>query len=150
MIVAVLDTNVLAAGFAGSPRLDSTPGEIVRRWRRDAFVLVVSDPILTELARAFRRPYFTRRISAVEIDEAFVGLRTEARIQPVTVLVAGIASHAQDDLILATAVSAEAPYLVTGDKALLDLEAFRGTSLLSPRQFLEMLDRSQAVERARD
>jgi putative PIN family toxin of toxin-antitoxin system len=149
VIVAVLDTNVLAAGFAGSPRLDSTPGEIVRRWRRGAFGLVVSEPILAELAHAFRQPYFTQRLSSAEIGEAFSGLRAEARMQPVTVHVAGIAAHAQDDVILATAASAEAPYLVTGDKALLERGAFRGTTLLTPRQFLQVLDQEKLVEHAR-
>lgn len=140
MIVAVLDTNVLASGFAGLARRDSTPGELVRRWHGKAFTLVVSEPILVELARVFRTPYFTRRLSAAEIEAGFARLRTESIIQPLTVHVAGIAAHAQDDVILATALSAQARHLVTGDKPLLERGAYGSTLLFSPRQFLDVLN----------
>jgi predicted nucleic acid-binding protein len=58
VIVAVLDTNVLASSVAGIAREESTPGEILRRWRAKVFTLVVSEPILTELARTLNNPYF--------------------------------------------------------------------------------------------
>jgi putative PIN family toxin of toxin-antitoxin system len=139
VIVAVFNTNVLAAGFVGLADPHSTPGELPRRWRAKTFTLVVSEPILVKLARVFSYPYFTRRLSTGEIADVFVGLRAQALIQPITVEASGVATHPQDDVILATAVSAQAPYLVTGDKPLLERRAFRGTLLLSPRQFLEIL-----------
>jgi putative PIN family toxin of toxin-antitoxin system len=140
VIVAVLDTNVLASGFIGEDKLDSTPGELVRRWRVKGFTLVLSEHILAELADTFTDPYFTRRLSASAIADALASLRLDATIQPITVKVAGIASHAEDDLVLATALSARTKYLVTGDKPLLERVAYRGTLLLSPRQFLAVLE----------
>jgi len=116
----------------------------VRRWHRKAFILVVSEPILEELARVFPTPYFTRRLSAAEIETAFSGLRAEARIQPITIPVSGIATHPADDLILATALSAGAEYLVTGDKELRQLGAYGGAKLLHPHEFLTVLDRQGA------
>jgi putative PIN family toxin of toxin-antitoxin system len=142
VIVAVLDTNVLASGFAGVTTPSSIPGELLRRWRVGTFRLIVSEPILTELARVFRTPYFRRRLSATDIEAAFARLHSEALIQPVTIHVVGVAAHPQDDLILATALSAQAGYLVTGDKPLLERVAYRGTQLLSPRQFLEVIDQT--------
>jgi uncharacterized protein len=141
VIVAVFDTNVLASGYAGLARLDSTPGELVRRWHGRVFNLVVSEAILAELTRVFRTPYFTRRLSPAEIESAFARLRSDTLVQPITVHVSGVAAHAQDDAILATALSAQAPYLVTGDKPLLARVAYRGTQIVSPRQFLKVLDR---------
>ena len=140
MIVAVLDTNVLASGFVGLTELASTPGELLRRWRGKAFTMVVSEPILAELARVFSYRYFTQRLSVTEIEAAFSGLRTEALMQPITVRVAGIATHPQDDLILSTALGAQAQFLVTSDKPLLERGAYCGTRLLSPRVFLAVLD----------
>jgi putative PIN family toxin of toxin-antitoxin system len=146
VIVAVLDTNVLASGFEGASRTDSVPGELLRRWRARAFELVLSEPILAELARVFRYPYFTRRLSAIETEEAFSRLYADAKWQPLTEQVVDVAAHPHDDLILATALSAQAPYLVTGDKLLLEHVEFRGTRIVSPRQFLDLLD--QAAESA--
>ena len=139
MIVAVLDTNVLASGFISEDKLDSTPGELVRRWRAKSFTLVVSEHILAELNDTFTDPYFTRRLSAAEIAAALDSLRIDAVIQPITVDVVGIASHTEDDVVVATALSAGAPYLVTGDQPLLACGAYGGTRLLSPRQFLAVL-----------
>lgn len=141
MIVAVLDTNVLASGILGITRPESTPGELLRRWRARAFTLVVSEPILTELIRTFTNPYFSSRLSPADIAAALARLQTDARIQPLTVEVTGVATHPQDDAILATALSARAPYLVTGDMPLRTRGVSAGTQLLSPRQFLELLDR---------
>ncbi len=59
---------------------------------------------------------------------------------PITVTVQGVASHPEDDLILATAVSARADYLVTGDRQLLALGTFQGVQIVSPRDFVAILD----------
>lgn len=126
MIVAVLDTNVLASGFIGEEKPDSTPGELVRIWRARGFTLVVSEHILVELAETFTDPYFTRRLSASAIAAALDVLRADAVIQPITIDVAGVASHAEDDAVLATALSANAALLVTGDRRLLDFGTYRG------------------------
>jgi predicted nucleic acid-binding protein len=52
-------------------------------------------------------------------------------------------THPEDDLILATAVSAQADYLVTGDNALLGLGAFQDVMTLSSRAFLDLLTNIQ-------
>jgi uncharacterized protein len=139
VILAVLDTNVLASGIAGIARPESTPGELLRRWLASDFTLVVSEQILTELVRTLTNPYFRSRLSATEIDAALRVLQTEARNQPITVPVSGVATHPQDDLILATALSARANYLVTGDRRLLERTLYQGVAILSPQQFLEAL-----------
>ena len=141
MIVAVLDTNVLASGFIGEDKPDSTPGELVRRWRAKTFTLVVSEHILAELADTFSDPYFARRLSPAAIADALDSLRIDGIIQPITVDITGVASHPEDDVVLATALSADASYLVTGDTALLQRVAYGGTLLLAPRTFLDVLDR---------
>jgi uncharacterized protein len=42
-----------------------------------------------------------------------------------------------DDWVLATALAGQAQAIVTGDADLLDLGAFQGVAILSPRQFME-------------
>jgi predicted nucleic acid-binding protein len=46
-----------------------------------------------------------------------------------------------DDVVLATALAGKADVIVTGDDDLLVLKEFRGIRILSPRQFLQLLDR---------
>lgn len=45
-----------------------------------------------------------------------------------------------DDLVLATAVAADANLIVTGDDDLLVLGAYEGIAVVSPRRLLELLD----------
>jgi predicted nucleic acid-binding protein len=66
-------------------------------------------------------------------------LRAEARVVPLSSVVRGVATHPEDDLILATATSGAADYLITGDSKLQQLGTFRSVTILSPRAFLERL-----------
>ncbi len=139
MIKAVLDTNVLASGFVRSNPL-AAPVRLLDAWRAGAYTLVVSEHILEELARTLQEPYFRRRLSHALVSAALTLLRRQAVTTPITSHVSGVASHAEDDAVLATAVSGAAAYLVTGDTALQRLSSYQGVTILGPRAFLEWLE----------
>lgn len=136
----VLDTNVLASGLVGLPRQESTPGEILRQWLAGIFDLVTSEIILTETASTLTKPYFQKQLSPDERLAAVEVLRRRAVVVPITASVEGVASHPEDDLVLATAVAGNAAYLVTGDHGLLTVEAFQDVGIVSPREFLVRLN----------
>jgi putative PIN family toxin of toxin-antitoxin system len=136
VIVAVLDTNVLVSGF---PAPTGVPGTLIDLWRRGVYLLVVSEPILMELAETWRDPYWAARFPSDESKAAIDLLRDMALVTPLTVEVAGVATHPEDDLILATAVSGGADYLVTGDRKVLAIGAFGNVTIFSPRAFLTRL-----------
>jgi predicted nucleic acid-binding protein len=55
----------------------------------------------------------------------------------------GVATHPEDDLVLSTALSGKADYLVTGDKRFVARVAtYQGVRLISPRDFLTLLEES--------
>jgi predicted nucleic acid-binding protein len=60
-------------------------------------------------------------------------------VTPITAQVSGVARRLEDDLILATAASAQVEFLITGDKRLQALVAYRGVAIVSPRESLEAL-----------
>lgn len=140
MIVAVLDTNVLASGLIGEKNPNSAPGELLRRWRAREYLLVVSRHILDELSDTLANPYFSQRLSGDDIARALASVATDAVVQPLTISVIGVASHPEDDLVLATALSAGADYLVTGDRRLRERGQFGDTRSVTAREFLEILD----------
>jgi putative PIN family toxin of toxin-antitoxin system len=139
VITAVLDTNVLASGVAGSLLPESIPGGLVCAWRAGAFSLVVSEHILSELTRTLATPYFRTRLSLGQVARAQRLLRRRATIVSLTAQVTGVATHPEDDLVLATAVSGKAQYLVTGDRKLQELGSYEGVRIVSPRAFLDIL-----------
>jgi putative PIN family toxin of toxin-antitoxin system len=136
VIVAVLDTSVLVSAF---PAQGTVPAMLIDAWRQGTYQLVVSEHILEELAETWRDPYWQARFSPTESAAALTLLRTTGILTPITVEVRGVASHPEDDLILATAVAGGALYLVTGDRKLRVVDSFQGVTIVSPREFLNLL-----------
>jgi putative PIN family toxin of toxin-antitoxin system len=143
MITAVVDTNVLASGFASSSH-SSLPAQIIDAWRAGSYTLVVSEHILDELERTLLTPYFRRRLTLDAIAADCALLRRQAIVADLTVNVSGVATHPEDDLILATAVSAHTDYLVTGDTRLQKVGSYEGVRIVSPRDFLDILSPESA------
>jgi uncharacterized protein len=132
----VLDANTLASGAITTI---GTLAAILDAWRGGDFSVILSEPILVECERTLQKPYFKRRLTASESSRFMQLLRKRAILSPITVSEQGVATHPEDDLILATAVSAKADYLVTGDTKLQDLGTYSGVRILSPRAFLDLL-----------
>jgi predicted nucleic acid-binding protein len=84
-------------------------------------------------------------ISPIEYNQRFsalptVALQDLAMQVEISIFVEGAATHPEDDLTLATAVSAAADILVTGDRQLRKLGSFQGVTILSPAEFIRLLD----------
>jgi putative PIN family toxin of toxin-antitoxin system len=142
MIRAVLDTNVLASGALGLTGGVTPPALLLQQWRAGRFRLIMSDYIEKELRKALAQPYFTHRIRS-EDRELFLILLTKVAEQvAIRRRVTGVATHPEDDPILATALSAHVDYLVTGDQRLRDrVPSFQDIPLVSPAAFLDVLNR---------
>jgi putative PIN family toxin of toxin-antitoxin system len=139
VIAATFDTNVLVSGLVGLRVPTSTPGQLLRAALERRFMLVLSHFILGELERTLRKPYFAQRHSAAETRSVVAAIARSAIVVRLSVRVRGVATHPDDDRVLATALSGGAGYLVTGDKRLLALHSFRGVELASPAAFLKLL-----------
>jgi putative PIN family toxin of toxin-antitoxin system len=138
MIRATLDTNVLAAGIVTSSH--TVNGQVIQAWRENKYSLVLSEAILTELSRTLAEPYFSARLTAAQIEAILNLIRSEATVVPLLIPVAGVATHPEDDLILATALSGKAHYLVTRDEKLqAKVKQYKGVVIVSPPVFLQRL-----------
>lgn len=140
MIRALLDTNVLASGFVGYSRNERLPERLLRLWRGERFELVVSDDIAIELIRTLEIPYFRAHLTDADIMDAHRLVLEGATWGSATTDVDNVATHPEDDRILAAAVSAEVDYLVTGDSKLQRLGSYQGVAIVTPRAFLDMLE----------
>jgi len=139
VIRAVLDANVLVSGIAGYKKAESAPGELLRRLIKGDFSLVTSNAILTEVHSTLVKAFLRRSLSAEDRSDLIAAAIRGADILTVLVPVSGVASHPEDDLVLATAVSGAAEYLVTGDRQLLAVGTFHDVRIVTARQFLDLL-----------
>ena len=135
--LATVDANVLVV----APLNRVTPPRlIVSAWLAGRFELVISAHILDEISRTHTKRYFRDRLSDADIDYFHGLLRSRATIVPITAVVRGVATHPEDDLVLATAVSGNVDYLVTGDERLrARVPSYRGIPVISPAQFVAIL-----------
>lgn len=141
MIRSVPDTNVLAAGVAKVN--EASPAILVmERWIAESFVLVTSTHILNELRLTLKKKYFAKRVTLKRGADYLALLTAGGVLTPITRQVHRIAAHHQDDLVLATALSGDAAYVVTGDHAFLRVREHRGVHIVTPRRFLGVLDNS--------
>ena len=127
----VLDTNVLVAALMA----DGLCRDLVRRRVRE-HELCTSEPLLKELTATLRRKF---KAKAAEIPLLEEYRRRATLVEPVA-LPAPVSRDPDDDMVLATAIVAKADVLISGDDDLLCLKNHHGIRILSPRQFLELLD----------
>jgi putative PIN family toxin of toxin-antitoxin system len=134
---ATVDANVLVVAPLS---VASPPGLIHDAWQADRFELVISEHILDEVARTHRKLYFHARLSDADIADFADLLRRRATIVEITVVVQGVATHPEDDLVLATALSGGVDYLVTGDERLrARVPTYQEITVVSPAQFVAIL-----------
>jgi putative PIN family toxin of toxin-antitoxin system len=118
---------------------ESATSPLIRAWRTEQFELVLSEHIVDEVQHTLAGPYFSRFLTATDQELAIAAFRRFATIVPITAVVEGVATHPEDDLVLATAVSGQVDYLVTLDQQLLRLGTYQGVRIVSTREFLIIL-----------
>lgn len=116
----VLDTNIFLSGLMLP---DSFPGKIISAWRSSAFELVLSEPMLTEIARMLAYPKIRKRIAWTdeEINNFTSLLRFRAEIADIQGIHAVVPRDKDDAPVLATFIASGADCLVSGDQDLLEL-----------------------------
>jgi len=132
-VKVVCDTNVLIAGMVA----EGLCRDIVKR-RLLGVELITSRALLDELARTLRRKFNTDP-EQVPLLKAYRERATLVR--PIT-LPHPVCRDRDDDKVLATAVAARADIILTGDDDLLVLANYQGIRILSPRQFVDRMDRT--------
>jgi len=129
----VFDTNVLYSALAAKGFCEEVVDEAVAECD-----IVWSDPLKQELESLLTRLYEIGPATRVAL-EAYVDLCEFVEPEP---LDKRVCRDKDDDVVLATALAGKADVIVTGDEDLLVLKKFRGIEILSPRKFLERLDRT--------
>jgi putative PIN family toxin of toxin-antitoxin system len=137
-VIVLLDANILAPLILAPAT--SALAAILAAWRRGLFIVVVSDHLLAEVERTLSNRYFSSRMTQDGVQAYLAYIRSRARHIPISATVTGVATHPEDDLVLATAVSAGADYLVTGDiRFRTRVPHYQGTTLVSPAEFLVII-----------
>jgi putative PIN family toxin of toxin-antitoxin system len=128
-VKAVFDTNVLIAAFVA----EGICSRLLVRARQRQFALITCPFILKELERVLTKKFLVTKGQAREVLR-LMAQAVEVNVHPQQVIT-GVCRDPDDDNLIACALAAEADYLVAGDADLLALHEFKGTSIVTPKDF---------------
>lgn len=132
----VVDSNVLISALL-SPR--GVPRRLLEALAARNAVPLFSDATYVELITRLAKPKFDRYRTREQM-EAFLDWLTELGEWISPTLDVEFCRDPDDDKFLALAISGEADCLVTGDDDLLVLDPFEGVAILSPADFLCLVE----------
>jgi putative PIN family toxin of toxin-antitoxin system len=128
----VLDTNVFISSFFGG-----NPKAVIDLWKTGRLTLCLSQDILDEYIEVLRRLGLD---SAPELDELLKLLATGSHILfTIRTPEVRVVADPDGDRFIACALALKAAYIVTGDKALLDVRHYEGIDVVTPRGFLDII-----------
>lgn len=134
----VVDTNVLVASFLGM----GPPRQILHRIRDGQDLLCLSPPIVTEYLGVLRRGEVSDTLLLSLLD-LFRDPERVLLVEP-SIRVALIHEDPQDNMFLECAIAAHAGFIISGDRHLRKITAFRGIPILSPREYLRLAESPHA------
>lgn len=139
----IIDTNLFVSGIILS---DSLPGQLLKAWQNDFFTLLVTNDILAEIEEVLRREKIKSRYDlSLKKTKALINdlkLAAEFISPPSEEVLSLHCRDSKDDKLLASAISGQADFLITGDKDLLVLNGrprLGKLRILKVRKFLSFL-----------
>lgn len=126
----LFDTNVLYAAFTAKGFCEDVVDEAV-----GACLLLWSVPLRKELEGSLRRK---NKLGPGALAALAAYAQLCEFVEPAA-LPAPVCRDPDDDVVLATALSGRAAYLVTGDDDLLSLQSYHGIRIVPPCEFWEIL-----------
>ena len=128
----ILDTSVFISSFFGG-----NPRAVIDLWKTGRLTLCLSQEILDEYVEVLRRLSLD---STPELDELLTLFAAGSDILfTVRTPEVRAASDPDDDRFIACALALKAAYIVTGEKALLDVRNYEGIEVVTPRAFLDIM-----------
>lgn len=139
-----IDTNLLISAII-IPQ--TNPNKIIQAWKKDIFILLISQQLMSEFEDVISRKKFLNYHAAFKErgEELIASLKAAAEtVEPLPVKKLPVHSRdSKDDYLLATALGGKADYLITGDEDLLVLNgnpALGKLKIITAKQFLQQLD----------
>ena len=135
----IFDANILISFLLTR---GETISKILNYWQENKFEVIATDEILTEIKLVLERFVAAQLISKGSALALLERLEREVEIFPSFSIVT-ISPNKKDNRYLAAAKDGKTDYLVTGDKKhLLSLKQFSKTKIISPGEFVEILEKN--------
>ena len=129
----IIDTNVIVSSLLFAY---SVPREAVNK-ALDNGKILISQPIILELTKVLSRKKLNHYLLEEERIKFLADFLKDTEIIEITQNF-DLCRDKKDNKFIDLAVCGNADYLITGDDDLLILKFFHATSIITPRQFLDL------------
>jgi len=138
-MIVVLDTNVIISALLSA---GGTPAQIIDLWEAGTIDVATSAPLLDELKRAldYKQVKKYLKLAPDEINTLLGRWSTLSIYVEPEVELDVVEDDPDDNRVLECAIVAEANYIISGDKHLLDLGEYLGIEVLPPAGFIVLLN----------
>ena len=131
----VLDTNIVVSGliWGGNPK------DLLALAVHSQVALFTSEPLLAELADVLARPKIARLLArgGTSPSQLLQPLAVGAEIVRLGAIERVVSSDPDDDVVIATALAAQADVIATGDRDLIRLHPYREIRILNAADALQ-------------
>jgi uncharacterized protein len=132
--MVVVDTNVFISSFLN---VKGNPRKVIDLWRFEKITLSISSEILAEYFAVLGRFGMSNEPEGAELVQLFQRRYNQVFLTSVpTILV--ISEDPADNKFIECAVAADAEYVISGDRHLLNLKVFKDIRILPPTEFLKV------------
>jgi hypothetical protein len=132
-IKVIIDTNLFISFLIGK-KLQGLKKKVVDF----RFELIFAEQSIQELMMVSQRQKFNKFFKAEDLDNLVDLIKTIGRIFKIT-HVPAICRDPKDDYLLDLARKSKADYLVTGDIDLLEIESYKGTRIITVKEFDQIM-----------
>lgn len=142
MLKIVLDTNVLVSALMNP---HGTPAQIIDYVFENKIRLFISPPIVEELERILNYPKLMKRhgLEREKLKEFISDLLSIMLLIEGEETIEVIMEDPSDNKYLSCALNAKADFIISGDVHLLRLGEYGGIQIVTPAQFLEIMEREE-------
>jgi len=134
MLRTVIDTNVLVSALIGTGK----PRELWKAAVERKFTIIISKEMLAEFLDVVERKKFAD-IGRNNVERFVTQLIRISTMTSVKSSYKVVLDDPDDDIVINTAYSGKAVYIVTGDSHLLEIGKFRNIKIISIGSFLKLL-----------
>jgi uncharacterized protein len=137
VLTAVIDSTVLVSAFLTEGGVSAA---LLRYAREGVFLVFLSEDILTETQHSLAYPRIRERYNYSDDDVADFLNRLRSAANLVDDLPhLTVVRDPNDDMVIATAIRAQATYIVTRDNDLLSLQQYEDITIMSPEAFIAIV-----------
>ena len=131
MIRVVVDTNIFVSSFFGG-----NPRKVIDLWKSGQILLCLSRPIIDEYVDVLRRMGLQDERELEELLNLFAhGFNVVYTTKTPKLNV--VEKDPDDDKFIECAVALDSKFIISGDRALREIEEYMDIKIQSPKQFLD-------------